>query len=195
VSELIKICLEDKPFYDESGGGVTLSGGEVLGQSDFALELLDELGKLNIHRAIETSAYVQEQDQNDLFEAICEKTDLIIFDIKHYDEDSHIQGCGVSNKTILVNLKRVLDMGKPLLPRIPVIPGYNDTVEDAGAFTLLLKSFGLKQVELIPFHQLGEKKYELLGLNYKMKGVPQLHRENLIYYRQVFLDHGMECLL
>ena len=189
IEEAMKICLEDRPFYEESGGGVTLSGGEVLTQLQFALELLSALREEKIHTAIETSGYATAED----FNRLCDASDLLLFDIKHFDDKRHAEGTGVHNGLILANLKNSLTRAKALLPRLPVIPGYNNSMEDASGFVSLLESMGLKRVQLLPFHQFGERKYELLGLPYDMKNIRQLHPEDLEDYRQVFTRHGIEC--
>ena len=189
LEEVLAICLEDRPFYEESGGGVTLSGGEVLAQGQFALELLQALKKEKIHTAIETSGFAPPED----FAATTEAADLVLFDVKHYNDRLHFDGTGVHNDQILINLKNALARGKDLLVRLPVVPGYNNSAEDAAGFVSLLMPMGIRRVQLLPFHQFGEKKYELLGLPYAMKNIPQLHPEDLEDYRQVFVKSGIEC--
>jgi pyruvate formate lyase activating enzyme len=84
-------------------------------------------------------------------------------------------------------------VGKPVLPRIPVIPGFNNTPEDAEGFVRLLTSLGLKEVQLLPFHQFGEKKYEVLNIPYPMRGAPQLHKEDMEEYQRIFLNGNVNC--
>ena len=184
MEEILNICLQDRLFYEDSGGGVTLSGGEALTQPHFSLALLQALKKEKIHTAIETSGYAPVE----IFDEISEAAELIIFDIKHYDAARHFEGTGVHNGLILTNLKNALARGKAIIPRIPVIPGYNDSAEDAFHFAALLESMGIKRVQLLPFHQYGEKKYELYNIPYYMKNTPQLHREDLENYCQVFFS-------
>ena len=188
LEESLEICLADRPFYEETGG-VTLSGGEVLTQRQFALELLQALKKEKIHTAVETSGFASPE----VFADIAEAADLLLFDIKHFDDSRHVEGTGVHNEGILANLKNALAYGKAVLVRIPVIPGYNNTVEDARGFASLLESMEIKQVELLPFHQFGEKKYDLLNLSYAMKNIPQLHPEDLEEFRQIFTGYGIDC--
>jgi pyruvate formate lyase activating enzyme len=190
LEEILHICLQDMPFYEESGGGVTLSGGEVLTQAQFARRLLEALKGEGIHTALETTGYAAPGS----FRYLTEPADLLLFDIKHYDRQRHFEGTGVYNDLILGNLKAALAAQKKVLPRLPVIPDFNDSAEDALGFSRLLNSMGLKQAQLLPFHQFGEKKYEMLGLRYPMRGVPQLHREDLEEYRQIFAGHGIDCL-
>ncbi|MDR0710305.1 MAG: glycyl-radical enzyme activating protein [Spirochaetaceae bacterium] len=186
--ETLRICLQDRPFYEESGGGVTLSGGEVLTQAAFARALLEALKREGIHTALETTGYARPG----VFRHLTEAADLLLFDIKHYDRDRHFWGTGVYNDLILGNLRAALAAQKEVLPRLPIIPGFNGAPEDALGFSRLLESLGLKRAQLLPFHQFGEKKYEMLGLPYPMRGVPQLHREDLEEYRRIFTNCGID---
>jgi pyruvate formate lyase activating enzyme len=189
LDEILEICLQDQPFYEESGGGVTLSGGEPLAQGEFAALLLRALKDRRIHTAMETTGYAPP----DVFREAALAADLLLFDIKHYDERHHIDGTGVPMGPILANLKTALAAEKPLLPRIPIIPGFNNALEDAEGFVRLLASLGLKEVQLLPFHQFGEKKYEALNIPYPMRGTPQLHKEDLEEYRRIFLANKINC--
>ncbi|MDR2662309.1 MAG: glycyl-radical enzyme activating protein [Treponema sp.] len=189
LAEVLERCLQDRPFYEESSGGVTLSGGEALVQPDFAAALLRSLKAEGIHTALETSGH----GPPDIFRTVTEAADLLLFDIKHYDGQRHAEGTGISRDRILDNLRRALAAGKNLLPRIPVIPGFNAGPEDAQGFVRFFKTLNLDRVQLLPFHQFGEKKYTLLNKPYTLKRVPPLHPEDLQEYRQIFLDAGIEC--
>jgi pyruvate formate lyase activating enzyme len=189
IEETLEICLQDRPFYEESGGGVTLSGGEVLTQSKFAAALLDALRTENIHTAIETSGYAPP----DVFMGLAARADMLLFDIKHYDDSRHVEGTGVHNGPILANLKAVLTPDKNVLVRLPIIPGYNDSPKDAHSFAALLTGMGIRQVQLLPFHQFGEKKYEMLKIAYAMRDLPQLHKEDLEEFRMIIAKTGIDC--
>lgn len=189
IDEVIEVCLQDLDFYLESDGGVTLSGGEVLTHSRFASELLKRLQELNIHTAIETTGYAPLQ----AFKAVIDYTDLILFDVKHYDSQKHHEYTGVHNELIIENLKYAIDNGYNILGRLPVIPGFNDTLDDALGFVKLMQDIGLKQIQLLPFHQFGENKYAKLGLKYLYEDVKAYHESDLADYLQVFLNHGIEA--
>lgn len=189
VDEVLSVCLQDIDFYEESGGGVTLSGGEALVYPDFAVALTQALKEHGIHTAIETTGFAAPE----IFDRVADSLDLLLFDIKHWDEQRHIAGTGVSNRLILDNMKRAIAAGKNVLPRLPVIPGYNNAPEDAAGFAKRLKDAGASQVQLLPFHQLGEKKYEDLGKEYEYADVPALHEEDLEDFKQVFLDAGIHA--
>jgi pyruvate formate lyase activating enzyme len=189
IDALTAICLQDMPFYEESGGGVTLSGGEALVQHEAAAALLRRLRGEGVHTAIETSGYAGRS----VFSAVIACADLVLFDIKHYDSKRHREGTGVPNDAIVANLESALLSQKEVLPRIPVIPRYNDAPADALGFSALLRGLGVKRAQLLPFHQAGEAKHAGLRKPYAYRGVPQLHSEDLHAYRQVFIDAGIDC--
>ena len=191
IDETLRICLQDKYFYEDSGGGVTLSGGEALTQPKFAAALLESLHKEGLHTALETSGYAPAE----VFNEVSALSDLLLFDIKHYDRKRHVEGTGVTNNLILANLKNALARKIPVLLRLPVIPGYNDSLKDAYEFASLITSMGLESVQLLPFHQFGERKYDLLNIPYKMRGVDQLHDEDLEEFKRIISDTGITCFV
>ena len=189
ADDVTEVCLQDVDFYEESGGGVTISGGEGMVQPDFVKALLFRLKKHNIHTAIETTGYVSD----DIFQDLAPEFDLLLFDVKHYDSRKHQKGTGVCNEQIIRNLKWAVQNGLNVLPRIPVIPGFNASLEDAAGIAELLKEVNADQVQLLPFHQFGENKYHLLGRSYDYEHVEALHPEDLSDYQKVFLDAGLKC--
>ncbi len=191
LDEVIRICLQDLPFYEESGGGVTLSGGEALVQHRFTTRLLRELKAKGVHTAIETTGYAAPA----IFRRVLDQADLLIIDVKHHDRRLHQQWTTVSNELPLRNLATAIEAGGPVLVRIPVIPGVNDSLDDAAAFAGLLGPLGVREVQLLPFHQFGERKYELLGWEYRMDGVPALHDEDLADFQRVLCEQGVRARL
>lgn len=189
IEEIVDICMQDIDFYEESGGGVTISGGEGMSQPDFLKKLIAELKKNSVHVAIETTGYVKKGT----FEELAKELDLLLFDVKHYDREKHYNGTKVYNDLIVENLKWAIDNGIEVLPRIPVIPDFNNSLEDAEGLAKLLVEVGAKKVQLLPFHQFGEKKYELLNRNYKYKNKKALYPEDLEEYQKIFLDKGLNC--
>lgn len=189
LQEILDEALKDKAFYDHSGGGVTFSGGEVLLQQEFAIELAKRLHAEGIHVAAETAACVPA----DRFEAFLQEMDYIFIDLKHHDTLRHREGTGLGNEMTLNNIRIAAASGKPMKIRIPVIPGYNDAIADAEAFAGLLASMNIHEVQLLPFHQLGERKYSLLGREYDYHDVPQLHREDLNAYIEAFARLGVRA--
>ena len=189
VAEVMEVIEQDRPFYEESGGGVTLSGGEPLMQADFACALLAAAQGSGIRTAVETTGYVSPA----AFERALPHLDLLLFDIKHWDATRHRTGTGVTNELPLANMKAAIAAGKDVLPRLPVIPGFNDSRDDVDGFVRRLKEVGAKRVQLLPFHQFGARKYQMLERSYAMEGVPQLHREDLTAYRDRFTNQGIDA--
>lgn len=128
-----------------------------------------------------------------IFKRIIEYLDLLLFDIKHWDETKHKEKNGVSNAPILINMKYAIDTGKDVLPRLPVIPNYNNSIEDAEGFVRRLNELGPKLVQLLPFHQFGENKYNMIGRNYEYSHVKNLHPEDLEDFQQTFIDNGIDA--
>ncbi len=189
VQEIVDVCLQDKDFYETSGGGVTISGGEGMFQPMFLEELVLALKQHRIHLAIETTGYAKPE----IFKKLAPMFDLLLFDVKHYDSARHYNGTHVHNELITENLKWAIFQGIQVLPRIPVIPGFNDSLEDAAGIASLLKHVGSQQVQLLPFHQFGENKYRKLCQEYAYENVTALHEADLADYRQVFLNHNINA--
>ena len=189
VEDVVRVCLQDIDFYEESHGGVTISGGEGMSQPTFLKELVTELKKHHIHVAIETTGYIQ----HDLFKEIASLFDLLLFDVKHYDTNKHYLGTNVHNDLIIKNLKWAIENNIEVLPRIPVIPDFNASLKDANGLADLLIQVHAKQVQLLPFHQFGENKYKLLNKDYLYKDKKALYPEDLADYKQIFIDKGLHC--
>lgn len=188
VDDLMRVCLQDRLFYEESGGGVTLSGGEPLLYPEFVIDLLDALKVEGIHTAMETTGFASPE----VFNRMVPHVNLLLFDMKHWDEEKHIEGTGVSNQLILKNMKYAAALGKEMIARIPVIPGFNDQLIDAEGFCRRLQEVGLTRVQLLPFHQFGENKYTQLGREYYYKNAPALHEEDLADYQRVFTQNNID---
>jgi pyruvate formate lyase activating enzyme len=167
IDELIKKVEEDRIFYRNSDGGVTISGGEPALQYNFVSSFLKECQRLNISTAIETCGYAKWEH----LEAIVKFSDLVFFDIKHMDSEIHKTLTGRSNKLILQNIKKASSIA-PVIIRIPIIPGYNDSrenIKDTVSFVQKLKKF--HKIELLPYHSLGAYKYEWLGKLYELNNL------------------------
>lgn len=159
VEELLPILLEDKDFYDISGGGVTLSGGECLCQADFCAELLKKLKEKGVNTAIDTCGFVSIE----AIDKVLPYTDTFLYDIKAMDEEVHIQCTGRSNKPILDNVTYIDSLGKAIEVRIPYVPEYNsDQIGKIAEFLETLKN--VKAVKLLPYHNYAGSKYAALGM-------------------------------
>jgi pyruvate formate lyase activating enzyme len=176
VDEVMRIILMDKRFYEISNGGVTLSGGDPVVQHEFSYALLKQCKSEDLHTAIETAANCQWR----VLAKFLPVTDLIMMDIKHMDPDIHRKATGVTNKLILNNAKRLAESGKPLIIRVPVIQGVNDSIKDIEAIAEFVQSFkNLQSLELLPFHKLGEVKYQALGIKYPASHLQTPSREKM----------------
>lgn len=191
VTEIVDICLQDLDFYKESGGGVTISGGEGMGQPAFLKKLVRMLHDKDIHVAIETTGFIAPK----VFQSLAPLFDLLLFDVKHYEPAKHKEGTGVSNDIIIENLKWAIDHKIHILPRIPVIPTFNAEIEDALGLAQLFKKMGITSVQLLPFHQFGEKKYAQLHKKYEFSDVKALYPEDLEEYKNVFLKYNIDCFI
>lgn len=188
VREVFDVVMQDLPFYQKSGGGVTYSGGEPALQTDFIHSLSALLREQGVHIAAETTGYVPERD----FLRFADCVDLLLFDLKHTDSLRHREGTGVPNERILSNLRRAAGLGKQIIVRIPVIPGFNDSLRDAEEFAKLLSGIGLTRMHLLPFHQMGEEKYRSLQQEYAMSGVRPLHSEDLKEMADILTAAGLD---
>lgn len=161
VDEVLQEVLKDRPFYETSGGGMTLSGGEPLLQIDFCAALLGRAKEERLHCCIETSGFAPYEH----LERIRPCIDLFLYDLKETDSERHRELTGVPNQGILANLQRLHDAGAAVLVRLPVIPGANDTQEHFAGVARLARSLPRVQgFEVMPYHRLGEGKLERLGI-------------------------------
>lgn len=166
VDELLERVVKDRPFYEQSGGGVTFSGGECLWQPEFLLEVLKGCKKENLHTAVDTTGYVNFK----FLEPIIPYTDLFLYDIKNMNSALHKQLTGVPNELILENAQKLAAAGAKFQIRIPVIPLFNDdeaSFEAAGRFILGLGD-AVDIVQLLPYHNLGVVKWARLGRSEKV---------------------------
>jgi len=178
VEQVMNEVERDLVFYDESGGGITFSGGEPLLQAGFLIALLKECKKKNIRTAVDTSGYAPHK----VIEEINDKVDLFLYDIKLMDDKKHRKYTGVSNKLILDNLKRLAENGNDILSRFPIIPEINDNKDNVTKIGEFIISCGIKRICLLPYHRAGIEKYAGLGRDYRLKKTetPSDQKVNLI---------------
>ncbi len=162
VTEVVARLMPLLPILNESGGGVTFSGGEALMQPAFLIDCLTQLaGKTD--RAIQTCGYATAE----IFARVLEQTDTVLYDLKLMDEAAHLHYTGVSNRAILQNYRTLAESGKRIITRIPLIPGVTDTEENLRAICTFLSSLGIDYAELMPYHALAGAKYTLCGREYR----------------------------
>jgi pyruvate formate lyase activating enzyme len=163
VEEVTEIVMADSVFYKNSGGGVTLSGGEVASHIPFAVRLLRHLKDFGVHTAIETCGQCAWGE----FAALLESTDLVLYDIKHMNSGLHKHYTGLGNELILDNLRRARRLGKKVVLRVPFIPGVNADRENLGKIADIARETGVVDIHLLGFHQLGESKWNHLAMRYQ----------------------------
>ncbi len=186
--EMLNIALEDKKFYDTSGGGVTLSGGECLLYPDFCESFLKKMKAKGINTAVDTCGYVA----FGAFERVMPYTDTFLYDIKAIDEGVHKKCTGVSNKLILENLKKLDEKGAKIEARIPFVPGFNDKeIPEIGRFLTTLKN--LKGVRVLKYHNMAGSKYSSLGIENKLPdNIPD--DDEIKRAKEVMSDYGINVI-
>lgn len=179
ISELMEVIEEDRPFYEVSGGGVTLGGGEVLMQPEAATSLLMVCRQRGIHTAIETCGYARPET----IEKVAEFVDLFLYDVKHMNSEKHRELTGVRNEMILGNLKWLLENRFNVKIRMPLLKGVNDGAEEILQLVDFLKPYkelrNFKGVDLLPYHKMGVNKYAQLDMEYPIAGDPKLSDADL----------------
>ncbi len=195
VEEIVNKILRDKTFYDVSGGGVTLSGGEITMFPEFSGDLLKQLKNHGIHTLIETCGHFKfDRFTKNMLPFI----DIIYFDIKIFDYDLHKKYCGRGNKTILKNFTKLNALSKDglftIIPRIPLIPGITDTEENLAAIAEFLKNLNIKTVQLLPYNPTWTEKNEKLGIENSadlFKEQKWQSKEKLSACMSIFLELGI----
>lgn len=190
VEDVIEELKKDQIHYRRSGGGITLSGGEPLFQHEFAKELLQACKARGWHTAIETTGFTSDS----VLEKVLPWLDLILLDIKHMNSEKHKHYTGQSNEIIHHHAKFMSRFGIPMIIRVPVIPGFNDQpseIREIAAFAASIR--GVKELHLLPYHRLGENKYDYLQREYPLKGVGPQEKEEIITLRQVVEAEGLVC--
>jgi pyruvate formate lyase activating enzyme len=164
IENLLADLSRDQLFFDQSGGGVTLSGGEPLTQPAFTEQLLAELHARRIHTVLDTSGFANPV----LLRRVAPNVDLFHYDLKMMDSEKHEKYTGVKNNLILSNLRLLAELGSAVIVRMPIVPGINDGDADLAAATAFLQELGLKNVDLLPYHRIGGDKYRRLYREYQL---------------------------
>ncbi len=190
VDELMRLFNRDRCYWG-GDGGVTLSGGEPLLQSDFVIPLLERCYDACIGVCVETNGYVSRA----VLQAVLPRVEWLFIDIKHMDREKHIAGTGVPNDVILGNIRwiRSSDWRGRIIIRTPIVPRFNDTPENASATAKFLCEIGLREINLLPFHRLGTSKYEQLGRVYEYAEQPALAPSTLEPLARIYREQGIAC--
>jgi pyruvate formate lyase activating enzyme len=187
--EVFDIIMRDRMFYDMTGGGVTVSGGEPLMQTEFVRELTRECRENGIHTAIETALF----SDKEVIKRAIEFVDLVFVDVKHIDSRIHEEFTGVSNERIFENIMMIDDLGKQFIIRVPFIPGFNDSDDtQRSIYRWAAKLENLKWIEILPYHRLGMGKYQGLGRRYLMGDIYPVSKQSLSYLIDMGSEFGVE---
>jgi pyruvate formate lyase activating enzyme len=190
LEELMAEIRSDAPFYRRSGGGVTLGGGEVLLWAHFAVQILALCKAEHVNTVVETCGHGEWSS----LESLVPYVDLFYFDVKHIDQQAHERLTGVTNEQILVNLTRLAACGATITVRIPIIPGLTDDAENVRAIARFVRAGNLAQkIELLPYHRLGEEKYDRLGVGYELKGLTPPGNETMNRLAAIVEHEGLVC--
>ena len=188
VEEVMVQLDKDALFYDESGGGVTFSGGEPLMQPSFLMALLEACKKKGWHTTLDTCGHASLE----VIQAVAPLVDLTLFDLKHMDDQRHQEITGVSNQLILSNLEWLVSAGKDIHIRVPVIPGINDDTSHFHSLGRYLQTLGLTRVHLLPYHAIGADKYDRRGMTYRLPQVTSPTPEQINEIATLLSGYGLD---
>lgn len=192
AEEAVRRALTDRPFFDNSGGGVTLSGGEPLFQPEFSLEIARQVKAEGVSVMLDTSGYARPE----VFDRFLPVVDKLLFDLKIIDGERHRDFTGADNAPILNNLARAVEFGSEIEIRTPVIPGVNDAETDFAAAADFLKDIGFKgRVKLLPFNAFASAKYAALGLDYAFGGEEKQSCDKMRRYSDFYASIGIDCVV
>lgn len=190
VDDVMQEIKKDLSYYRRSGGGVTLSGGEALLQPDFAVNLLKACQDYGINTAIETSGYAS----FDVISRYLPYIDYFLMDIKHRNSKKHEVFTGRPNELILENARKIAEAGANLIIRVPVIPAFNQTREEIREIADFAKTLpGVKELHLLPYHRLGQDKYEGLGREYSLPQITPPTNEEMKELLEEVKQSGLQC--
>jgi pyruvate formate lyase activating enzyme len=187
ADEVFEELVKDIPFYEESGGGVTFSGGEPMLQLTFLKKLLELCSGKNIQTAVDTTGFTPFSN----FDKIYEQTDLFLYDIKIFEDELHKLYTGVSNRIILNNLEKLSMKGNKVILRIPLIPGITDYEDNISKLIAFIKDMNIREVNLLPYHNSASSKYRRLNKESKLGQLIPQTPEQLTFLKKRFSETGI----
>jgi pyruvate formate lyase activating enzyme len=190
LEEVLEVVRRDRVFYDQSHGGVTVGGGEPTLQGRFVASLLQACQAEEFHTAIETCGFTSWETM----ETVLKHVDQLLFDLKHMDSRKHEQWTGTGNERILDNARRAAAMVDEMVVRLPLIPGFNDDVENLEALGAFVRNElpRVRRIDILPYHSTGESKSRRLSREYRLSGVQPFEREQLVEVRRILESHGLD---
>lgn len=191
AEEVFKKVRRDKMFYESSGGGVTVSGGEPMTQADFISDLFKLCKDDGIHTCIETCGYAPSEG----YHKVISSTDLFYFDLKIIDPELHKKYTGCDNTLIHENAKIVAESGIPVLFRQPLIPTINDTEDNIVKTAEFMKSLGKTDLQLMPYHRAGQTKYDALNMKYQTANLQTMTPEYITSIKNRYVSLGINCTI
>ena len=190
VEEVFKVVKRDYDYYEASGGGITASGGEILGQADFVAALFERCREEGIGTCADTSGF----GDSKALEKILAYSDLVLFDLKHMDPSEHERACGQSNELILSNLETAVSSGAKIIVRVPLIPDFNTSDE---ALSAIARAVSEKthdtQVDIMPYHRYGANKYRMIGKKYSLDELREVLHQEKTRAKEIFESFGLKC--
>ena len=190
VQEAVELALRDRLFYENSGGGVTVSGGEPLLQADFVCAFFAALKNEGIHTAVDTCGCIRWSE----LEKTLPVTDMYLYDVKHYNPEKHRLFTGASNELILENLDKLSKTGKRIEIRMPLVPGYNADDETMEAIGCRLSGLNVERMKLLPYHSMARSKYSALGKTDTMPDVDAPDDEMIAHAVEILRAHGVNAV-
>ncbi len=187
VEQVLAEVSKDEIFYQQSQGGVTLSGGEPLSKQEFAVECLKRCKERGYHTTVDTCGFVPES----AFDAVLPYVDLFLYDIKHLDDDVHQKYMKAPVAPILSNLRHIVEKSANVWIRVPIVPTINDAPEHIQRIGALMQELGLKEIYLLPYHKMAEAKYHRLHLPYTISHIAEPTAEQMQELAQILSKQGM----
>jgi len=187
TEQLLFEVEKDRPFYNQSNGGVTFTGGEPLMQAEFLIETAKLFKQNNLHLCLDTSGYAS----SGIFQNVSQYFDLFLFDLKFFDNEKHEKYTGVANNQILKNLEYLIDNKKDVQIRFPLIPTINDQpeeLENLADYLIQLKT--IKIINILPYHKIAQGKYEKLNIENKMNGITEPNKQEINKVKSFFEQKG-----
>ncbi|MFZ2324319.1 MAG: glycyl-radical enzyme activating protein [Ignavibacteriaceae bacterium] len=192
VDLIISEVLKDKKYYDKTGGGITISGGEPMAQFEFTKELLIEAKRNGLHTVLDTCGYGEQGHYKEIIDYV----DLFLFDYKFTDERLHKDYTGVSNREILANLDSLYNSGASIILRCPLIPGINDNENHLNGIKNIIRKYPqLKSVEIMPYHYMGRDKANRVGMEYKLSHIKNAEDSDKQRWINYFSDAEINVVL